>query len=198
MEERAKTLINSNSLWNEKTPLGKEQKGFVLWFTGFSQSGKTTNAFSVYEYLKNKGFKVEYLDGDVVRENLSRDLGFSKADRDENIKRVSFVAGLLSKNNVGVICSFISPYRSQREAVRKEAENFIEVFCKCPLEACEKRDTKGLYEKARRGDIKNFTGVSDTYEEPEDPEIVLDTQKMTVEESNFQVLDHLYKNKIIL
>lgn len=174
------------------------QKGFVLWFTGFSQSGKTTNALGVYEYLKEKGLKVEYLDGDVVREYLSKDLGFSKADRDENIKRVSFVAGLLSRNGVGVICSFISPYKSQRDLARERSENFIEIFCSCSLEECEKRDKKGLYKKARTGEIENFTGVSDVYEKPKNSEIILDTQKMNPEESVSSVLEYLHNNKIIL
>jgi adenylyl-sulfate kinase len=167
------------------------QKGFVLWFTGLSGSGKTTNALEVYKQLKKEGFAVEYLDGDVVRENLSHDLGFSKSDRDENIKRVSFVASLLSRNGVGVICSFISPYKSQREVARKKSENFIEVFCNCSLERCEQRDKKGLYKKARAGEIDNFTGVSDVYEKPENPNLVLDTYNQTPEETTALVINYL-------
>lgn len=176
----------------------RNQKGFVLWFTGLSCSGKTTMADRLYEILKEKGTGVERLDGDIVREYLSRDLGFSKEDRDENIKRVWFIAKLLSKNGIGVIASFISPYRAQRENMKKEAgNNFIEVFCNCPLEICEKRDRKGLYKKARIGKIENFTGISDPYEEPKNPEIELFTDKESIEECVNKVIAYLTENGFI-
>jgi sulfate adenylyltransferase len=175
----------------------QNQKGFVLWFTGLSQAGKTTLGDKMFEILKRRGHKVERLDGDVVRENLTKDLGFSKEDRDENIRRVGFVAKLLSRNGVGVIASFISPYRNQREGVRKEVEGFIEIFCNSPVEVCEERDTKGLYKKAHAGKIENFTGVSDPYEHPENPEVHLSTHKETVEESVENILRYLREKDII-
>lgn len=171
------------------------QEGFVLWFTGLPQAGKTTVGNRVYKILKEKGLKLERLDGDIVRQSLSADLGFSKEDRDENIKRVTHVAKLLSRNGTGTICSFISPYSKTRDKIRKEVTNFIEVFCNCPLEVCEKRDQKGLYQKARRGEIQNLTGISDPYEPPEDPEIELHTDKETVEESINKVINYLKENK---
>jgi len=174
-----------------------KKKGFVLWFTGLSQAGKTTVANGVHEILKEKGLKLERLDGDIVRRSLSADLGFTKEDRDENIKRVTHVAKLLSRSGTGVICSFISPYSSTRDEIRKETTNFIEVFCNCPLEVCEERDKKGLYQKARRGEIQNFTGISDPYESPESPEIELHTDIETIEESINKVINYLEKNKSI-
>lgn len=173
------------------------KKGFVLWFTGLSGAGKSTVANHVFENLKDRGLKLERLDGDVVRETLTKDLGFSKEDRHENIKRVGFVAKLLSRNGVGVISSFISPYKVERQGLRDTVENFIEVFVDTPLEVCEDRDVKGLYQKARSGQIKNFTGISDPYEEPENPEITLYTHKYTLEESTNQVIDYLVKQGFI-
>jgi len=174
-----------------------KKKGFVLWFTGLSQAGKTTVANGVHEILKEKGLKLERLDGDIVRRSLSADLGFTKEDRDENIKRVTHVAKLLSRNGTGVICSFISPYTEVRNKIRKEVTGFIEVFCNCPLEICEKRDKKGLYQKARRGEIQNFTGISDPYESPENPEIELNTDIETIEESINKVINCLKGSKFI-
>jgi adenylyl-sulfate kinase len=174
-----------------------DQKGFALWFTGLSGSGKTAIAEPLAEALRNRGLRVERLDGDIIRQDLTSDLGFTKADRDENIKRVTFVAKLLSRNGVGVICSFISPYRERRARTRREIEEgarFIEVFVDCPLEVCAERDVKGLYEQAFAGEIDNFTGVSDPYEAPENPEIVCRTAEQTVEESVAQVLGYLEEN----
>jgi len=180
-----------------KRPNHKNQKGFVLWFTGLSQSGKTTIADKVYQILKARNIKVERLDGDLVRQHLSKELGFSKKDRDENIRRVGFVSKLLSKNGIGVIASFISPYKAEREGVRKQVENFIEVFCNCPLEVCERRDKKGLYKKARQGKIRSFTGISDPYEKPENPEIELFTDKETVEENAGKIIKYLQTHQLI-
>lgn len=138
--------------------------------------------------MRARGVNVEILDGDIVRTNLSKGLGFSKEDRDTNILRIGFVAHLLSRNGVGVITSAISPYREIRDQVREQNGDFIEVFVKCPLEELIRRDVKGLYEKAIKGEIKNFTGVSDPYEEPLNPEVTVETDKETVEESTAKVL----------
>ncbi len=166
-------------------------EGFVLWFTGLSGSGKSTIADRVAEKLRERGLKIERLDGDTVRKSLTRDLGFSERDRNENIRRVAFVAKLLSRNGVGVIASFISPYRKIRNHVREEVTNFVEVYAKCPLEICIERDPKGLYKKALNGEIENFTGVSHPYEEPENPEILLETDKKTVDECVEKVINKL-------
>ena len=168
-----------------------EQKGFTLWFTGLSGAGKTTVAVAVEKELRARGLKVERLDGDTVRQSLTRDLGFSKEDRDKNIERVTFVAKLLSRNGVGVLAAFISPYLETRAMVRRETTNFIEVFVNAPLEVCAQRDVKGMYAKAFRGEIANFTGVNDPYEEPLDPEIMLNTHLETVEESVARCLAYL-------
>ncbi|HIE37603.1 MAG TPA: adenylyl-sulfate kinase, partial [Anaerolineae bacterium] len=152
-----------------------DQRGFTLWFTGLSGSGKTAIAKQVERELRRRGLKVERLDGDIVRQALTRDLGFTKEDRDKNIERVTFVAKLLTRNGVAVLCSFISPYRERRAKTRREIGTFIEVYVECPLEVCAQRDVKGLYAKAFAGEIENFTGVSDPYEPPENPEIVCRT-----------------------
>ena len=163
-------------------------KGFTVWFTGLSGAGKSTIAEALEPQLRERGVKVEILDGDIVRTNLSKGLGFSKEDRDTNILRIGFVAHLLSRNGVGVITSAISPYSDIRDQVREQNGDFIEVFVKCPLDELVRRDVKGLYEKAIKGEIKNFTGVSDPYEEPLNPEVIVETDKETVEESTAKVL----------
>ncbi len=160
-----------------------EYQGFTLWFTGLSGAGKTTVAVALEKELRARGLKIERLDGDIVRQGLTRDLGFSKEDRDKNIERVTFVSKLLSRNGVGVLACFISPYREVRNATRQETTNFIEVFVHAPLEVCISRDVKGMYAKALAGQIKNFTGVDDPYEEPVNPEITLNTHQETLEES---------------
>jgi len=172
-------------------------KGFVLWFTGLSGSGKSVIADRVAEKLKEKGLKIERLDGDIVRKSLTKDLGFSENDRNENIKRVTFVAKLLSRNDVGVIASFISPYREIRNHVKNEVTNFIEVYTKCSLDVCIQRDPKGLYKKALNGEIENFTGVSHPYEEPENPEILLETDKLSLEESVGKVIKKIEEFTLI-
>ena len=162
--------------------------GFTLWFTGLSGAGKTTVAQVVERALRERGLNVEVLDGDVVRTHLSKGLGFSREDRDTNIRRIGFVANLLTRNGVAVIVAAISPYRSVRDEARAEIKRFAEVFVKCPLEECARRDVKGLYKKAMAGEIPAFTGVSDPYEEPLDPELVLDTTKEGPEESARRVI----------
>jgi len=168
------------------------EQGFCLWFTGLSGSGKTTIATLLVKALRRRGSKLEVLDGDIVRENLSKGLGFSKEDRDTNIRRIAFVADLLSRNDVPVITAAISPYREIRDEARKKmGERFIEIYTKAPLEVCEERDVKGLYAKARAGEIKEFTGISDPYEPPKSPELEIETDKQSPEESAQRILDYL-------
>ena len=175
----------------------KTQTGFTLWFTGLSGAGKSTIANILEKKIKELGLKIEILDGDVVRTHLSKGLGFSKEDRDTNIRRIGYVASLLSRNDVIVITAAISPYREIRNEVRNMHENFIEVYAKCPIEVLEKRDVKGLYKKARAGEIAQFTGVSDPYEEPLKPEIIIETDRETPEESAGKILKWLKENKFI-
>jgi adenylyl-sulfate kinase len=163
-------------------------KGFTLWFTGLSGSGKSTLAHIVEETLLERGMKVEVLDGDVVRTNLSKGLGFSKEDRDINIRRIGWVCHILSRNDVVAIGAAISPYKSVRDENRKLIGRFVEVYCKCSIDCLKKRDPKGLYEKALRGEIKGFTGIDDPYEPPENPEVVVDTGCETAEESANKII----------
>lgn len=153
-------------------------KGFILWFTGLSGSGKSTLSKMVEERLLERGVKVEILDGDEVRKNLSKGLGFSKEDRDTNIRRIGFVARLLARNGVCVITAAISPYKAIRDEIRKrcgDEAGFVEAYCSCSIEKLMERDVKGLYKKAMNGEIKNFTGVDDPYEPPNKPEIMVNT-----------------------
>jgi adenylyl-sulfate kinase len=168
-----------------------DQKGFTLWFTGLSGSGKTTLAKALEPVLRERGLKVERLDGDIVRESLTRDLGFSKEDRDKNIERVTFVAKLLTRNGVAVLCSFISPYIERRNQTRQEIGNFVECYVECPVEVLIDRDVKGLYRKALAGEIANFTGISDPYEPPPSPEITVNSCTQTIEESMAIILKRL-------
>ncbi len=168
-----------------------QQPGVTVWFTGLSGAGKTTISRAVEKELKSYGYRVEVLDGDIVRQNLTKGLGFSKEDRDENIRRVGFVAELLTRNQVSVLVSAISPYRDIRQEVRQKIGNFVEVYVNAPLEVCEQRDVKGLYKKARAGEIKNFTGIDDPYEPPLNPEVECRTDLETLEESVSKVLGKL-------
>jgi adenylyl-sulfate kinase len=167
-------------------------QGFTLWFTGLSGAGKTTLTNAILPQLRERGVKVEALDGDEVRTNLSKGLGFSKEDRDANIRRIGYVARLLSRNGVGVIAAAISPYREIRDEVRRSVETdgarFIEVYVKTPLETLIERDVKGLYKKALAGEIKQFTGVSDPYEEPFNPELIIESDKETVDQSAEKII----------
>lgn len=169
----------------------EEQKGFVVWMTGLSGAGKTTIALILEKELKERGLKIERLDGDVVRQSLTRDLGFSKEDRDKNIERVSFVAKVLSRNGVGVICSFISPYQAVRDMVRRETTNFLEVFIDAPLAVVMQRDVKGMYQKAIAGEIPNFTGISDPFEAPVTPDIHVRTDQETPAKSAAFIISQL-------
>lgn len=166
----------------------KKHQGYTIWFTGLPCCGKTTIANQVAVLLKKKGYLVEQLDGDIIRQNFSSDLSFSKKDRDENIKRATFLAKMLSRNNVVVLASFVSPYRKQRRKARKEIKNFVEIYVRCPVKVCMKRDVKGMYKKALEGKIQHFTGVDDPYEEPEHPELIVDTDIESVDESVRKVM----------
>lgn len=169
----------------------EKNEGFVVWFTGLPSSGKSTLAQRVKDELLKRGFRVEVLDGDVVREHISRGLGFSKEDRDENIRRIYHVAYLLKRNGVVVITAAISPYREIRNEARNLLKDFVEVYVSCPVEKCMERDVKGMYKKALAGEIKNFTGIDDPYEPPENPEVVCETDKETVEESVKKIMNKL-------
>ncbi len=173
------------------------ERGCVIWFTGLSGSGKTTIAHIVEEKLLDAGVPVEILDGDVVRENLSKGLGFSKEDRDTNIRRIAFVAHLLQRNGVFVITAAISPYKAIRDEARAMIKDFVEVYADAPLEVCEQRDVKGLYAKARAGEIKGFTGIDDPYEPPENAEVVVKTGECSAEEGAQQVIDKLVELKYL-
>ena len=175
---------------NNTHPNNIEKPAFVLWMTGLSGAGKTTLAGRLYEHLSKPGRKVERLDGDTMR-GVFPNTGFSKQARDEHIRRVGFMAGRLEHHGVCVICAFISPYRDSREFVRSQCRHFIEVYVKASLDECKRRDVKGLYKKAMDGRISSFTGVDDPYEEPQRPEIVVDTEHQTEDESVRQILDYL-------
>ncbi len=171
--------------------------GFILWFTGLSGAGKSTLANLAALELRNRGHRVEILDGDEVRTNLSKGLGFSKEDRDTNIRRIGYVCRLLARNGVIAISAAISPYRAIRDEVRAQHPRFFEVFVKCPLETLVERDVKGLYKKALKGEIPVFTGVSDPYEEPLNPELVIESQIDSVEESLAKLVGALETRRLI-
>jgi adenylylsulfate kinase len=162
--------------------------GVTVWLTGLPGAGKTTIARRLERVLRDRGLKVEVLDGDIIRTNLSKGLGYSKEDRDTNIRRIGFVCKLLARNGVVAIVAAVSPYRAARDEVRADNGDFVEVYLKCSLEVLQERDPKGLYARALRGEIPNFTGVSDPYEEPLRPEVVLETGNETEDESLAKVL----------
>lgn len=167
------------------------EEGLTIWFTGLSGAGKSTIANLLVDRLEGMGRRVELLDGDEIRKNLSSGLGFSKADRDANIRRIGFVAKLLSRNGVIAITAAISPYRETRDEARREIRHFVEVFVDCPLDICEQRDVKGLYARARSGEIQQFTGISDPYEPPSNAEVTVHTDRESPEQSVEKILSRL-------
>lgn len=193
-------VILHNGLINraDRNKLNQHKSGLV-WFTGLSASGKSTIAHAVEKELFQRGIRAYVLDGDNVRHGLNANLGFSPEDREENIRRIAEVAHLMVDAGLVVLAAFISPYREDRESVRKRflGDNFIEVYVRCSIEECEKRDPKGQYKRARAGIIKGYTGISSPYEEPENPDLVIDTEKITVEDSVKSVLSCLDRKSFI-
>ncbi|HIK29343.1 MAG: adenylyl-sulfate kinase [Oscillatoriaceae bacterium SKW80] len=175
-----------------------KQRGVTVWFTGLPAAGKTTISQGVERELRSRGYSVELLDGDIVRQYLTKGLGYSKEDREENIRRIGFVAQLLTRNGVIVLVAVISPYREIREEVKKRIRDFIEVYVNAPLEVCEQRDPKGLYKKARAGELRNFTGIDDPYEPPLHPDVECRTAEETVEDSIQKVLQYMEASGYIL
>lgn len=176
---------------NKKMVNENMNSGFVIWLTGLSGAGKTTITDVLAPKLTKLGLRIERLDGDEVRRQLSPELGFSKEDRETHAKRVVYVSKLLARNGVAVIVALISPYRAFRAFARQEIENFVEVYVKCSIETCAKRDPKGLYKKAFKGEIKDMTGVQDPYEEPLDPEVIVDTEQTSPELNAENIIDAL-------
>ena len=199
------TKQNENIVWHETTVKKEERqarnehKSCILWFTGLSGAGKSTLANALEHELFARGLNSYVLDGDNIRHGLNQGLGFSDDDRKENIRRIGEVAKLFVDAGTIVCTAFISPFKEDRERVRALVENgeFIEVYVRCSLEACENRDPKGLYKKARAGEIPSFTGISSPYEEPENPELVIDSDKLTIEESVNQIITYLNKQSIL-
>jgi adenylyl-sulfate kinase len=188
-------MIDSSTHREVRAASYSDMDGLAVWFTGLSGSGKTTLCQSVYLELLARRIRVEVLDGDEVRQHLCRDLGFSKAERDENIRRIAFVANLLCRNGVVTLVSAISPYRAIREEVRSRITQFMEVHVNAPLAVCELRDPKGLYKKARAGEIRGFTGIDDPYEEPVLPEVRCDTHLESVAASSQKVLSAILQSR---
>jgi adenylylsulfate kinase len=196
---------SKNIVWHHATITREDreslfgQKGVVIWFTGLSGSGKSTLANEVEVQLFERGCHTYILDGDNIRHGLNKDLGFSPKDREENIRRIGEVAHLFSQAGIIVMTAFISPYRADRDIARKlnKEGEFLEIYCRCSLDECERRDTKGLYKKARAGQIPEFTGISAPYEEPEKPELVLDTDQEPVKESAAKVIAYLEDKGIV-
>ncbi len=179
-------------LWDRLRYGKQEVQPAVLWFTGLSGSGKSTIAGLVYEELKRKGYRVERLDGDSIRE-IFPETGFTRPERDRHLRRVGYLAGKLESNGVIVVASFVSPYADTRDFVRTRCRNFLEIYVSTPIDECERRDVKGLYAKARRGEIKNFTGIDDPYEPPAQPELSIDTRTVPAEQAASMVLSEYLK-----
>ena len=171
---------------------GSSHRGLTVWFTGLSGAGKSTLSRGVHDALAAQGYRIEILDGDEVRQHLTKGLGFSREDRDENVRRIGYVANLLTRNGVIVLAAAISPYRAARGEVRAMVGRFLEVYVNAPLDVCESRDPKGLYRRARRGELSGFTGVDDPYEAPENPDLECRTDLETVDESVAKVLGAVY------
>lgn len=172
-------------------------KGVVLWFTGLSGAGKTTICSMLETVLRKRGEQVEMLDGDLFRKNLSNDIGYSESERFKNIERAVLVSKLLSRNGIVVLASFITPYQKMRDYCRSELHDYVEVYVKCSLEECIRRDVKGLYSKALKGDIQLFTGISDPFEEPVQPDLIVDTEKNQLNEIVERVINYLEQHKYL-
>jgi len=200
-----KKMTNQNTVWHESTVSRQDReqlnghKGCILWFTGLSGSGKSTLAHAMEDILHKRGVRTYVLDGDNVRRGLCKDLGFSDEDRTENIRRIGEVSNLMMQAGVISLTAFISPFINDRKIARDLVGDgeFIEIFCDAPLEVCEKRDVKGLYKKARAGQIPEFTGISSPYEKPEKPEIIVDTDKLSVQECVDNIVHYMERNGII-
>jgi adenylylsulfate kinase len=195
----------NNVVWHcavitrERREAQNRHKSFIIWFTGLSSSGKSTLAHAVEEKLYNMGCRTYVFDGDNVRHGLNSDLGFSNEDREENIRRIGEMCKLFIEAGVIALAAFISPFRKDRNSVRQLVKDgdFIEIYCDCDVEVCEKRDIKGFYSKARRGEIANFTGISSPYERPENPELIINTGNISLEESVQKVIEYLNDNKLL-
>ncbi|KKI93705.1 adenylylsulfate kinase [Bacillus sp. SA1-12] len=198
-------MASKNVVWHDASVTKEERRkknnyqSYVLWFTGLSGSGKSTLANALARYLFNENIQTYVLDGDNIRHGLNKDLGFTDEDRKENIRRIGEVSKLFVDSGQIVLTAFISPFREDRQQVRDilDENEFFEVYVKCSLDECEIRDPKGLYKKARNNEIKHFTGIDSPYEEPENPAIIVDTEKQTVEESVKQIVDFLFKKGLI-
>lgn len=198
-------IESTNVIWHESDVIKKNRQQLnghqsaIIWFTGLSGSGKSTLSVALEASLYEKGIRTYRLDGDNIRHGLNRNLGFSPADRSENIRRIGEVSKLMVDAGLLTLTAFISPYHEDRELVRQlvEPEEFIEIYVKAGIETCEERDPKGLYKKARLGEIKNFTGIDAPYEEPRNPEIVIDTEQLNIEESVEEILAYLKREKYI-
>jgi adenylylsulfate kinase len=196
---------NNNVVWHNPHVTRRDRerlnghRSVCVWFTGLPSSGKSTIGHALERRLYELGCRTFVFDGDNVRHGLCSDLGFSRQDRAENIRRIGEMIKLFLEAGVIAITAFVSPFKEDREKVKRlvGGENFIEVYCRCPVEVCEKRDKKGHYQKARRGEIKEFTGISSPYEEPENPDIILDTKELSVEESVNRIMDILFKREIL-
>lgn len=199
------TLTNENTIWHEPTVFRQQRenlnghKSAIIWFTGLSGAGKSTLAHAVEDHLHNQGIRTFVLDGDNIRQGLCKDLGFSDADREENIRRIGEVSKLLMDAGVITLTAFISPFRKDRKIARDLVSegDFIEIYCKAPLDICEDRDPKGLYKKARAGEIPEFTGISSPYEEPKNPDITVETGSASIEDCVDQIMDYLMERNII-
>ncbi|HLQ97365.1 MAG TPA: adenylyl-sulfate kinase [Candidatus Dormibacteraeota bacterium] len=198
-------MKSTHVIWHESDVMKQDRqqlkghKSAIIWFTGLSGSGKSTISVALEALLFEKGIHTYRLDGDNIRHGLNRNLGFSQADRTENIRRIGEVSKLMIDAGLLTLTAFISPYEEDREQVRQlvEPDEFIEIYIKASLETCEERDPKGLYKKARLGEIKNFTGIDAPYEEPKDPELVIDTDQLSIEEAVESILAYLKKEKYI-
>jgi sulfate adenylyltransferase len=198
-ESRAYALFSTQNGMDDMSQNDRYRQGACIWFTGLSASGKSSTADVLTQRIVEQGLRVTVLDGDVVRTHLCKGLGFSKEDRDENIRRIGFVASEIVRHGGIVVCAAISPYRAIRDEVRRRMEDgrFVEVYVATPLEVCEQRDPKGLYVKARQGILKGFTGIDDPYEPPLNAEIVLDTVKNSEEENAGLIIDHLIQQGLL-